>query len=276
MKIQHGLNPKWSDKRDFDFIKSHKLGALGAPTTYKEFSIDAGFPMMNQNSMGLPYGCTGMTQADLCSNEDFVVYDPADVYDRTPPGGRDAGREIRKSLAVVCDKLGGVRKYLTQDKPSNPRTGYFSIRAQGMFDWFDAFYISLLSTQNEKRGISIGIPWYPEFESPLAGGILPIPIFDTAHASWHNAEIAKIKIIKGVPYLGIKSWQGPEYGDNGWCYMSRELCNVIFEIQCTEAFTVSKVVPGQTQTVDLNVVEQIVSFFMNLYENWTKKKAQTQ
>lgn len=266
--IKNGLKPKWSDRRDYDFIKTHLYGAVGKPTEYREFSVDAGFPMMNQNSMALPYGCTGFAQADLCSNEDGLIYDPAFIYYNTPPGGA-GGRDMRKSLSFICNN--DLREYLkTGVVSSSKRTGYFSIRAQGVLDWFDAIYVSLLSTLSEKRGATIGLPWFPIFESVGKNGILPMPAgLNTGGVEWHNATIGQLKVINGVPYLGIKSWQGPEYGDNGWCYMSKELANAVFEINGTEVFTVSKVTKGQVSTIDLTFIESIVSFISNLISKMT-------
>lgn len=267
--IQNGYKPRWSDHRDLDFLKSHKLGAVGAPTTYIEFSVDPGFPIMNQNAMALPYGCTGMAQGYLCSCEDQVIADPAEIYDNTPPGGRTEGRDIRVSLKRIC--TAGYRKYLTNDKPANPRDKYFSIRAQGLLDWFDAIYISLLSTLTEKRAATIGMPWFPEFENVGSDGILPMPSdLNPKRASWHNAAISKGKFINGKYYLAIQSWQGESCGDKGWCYADKALINAILEIQGTEILTVSKLISGQVQKVDLTIVETIVSFITNLLANINK------
>lgn len=269
--VRNGIKPRWSDRRDLDYIKSHKLGSIGAPTTYQEFSVDAGFPMINQNAMGIPYGCTGCAQADLCSNEDGIIYDPAYIYQNTPPGDA-GGRDMRASLSWICNN--DLKEYLKSVVVGSRRKGYFSIRAQGVLDWFDAIYISLLSTLQEKRGATIGIPWYPEFENVGQDGILPVPAnFSTDGIPWHDAEVAKGKYINGVYYLGVKSWQGASYGDNGWCYMNKELANKVFAINGTEVFTVSKVMPGQVQTVDLTFIENLVSFISNLLSQLGKKKA---
>lgn len=267
--MNQGLKPKWSDRRDGDFLKSHSLGALGAPTQYKEFWTDL-YASIDQNSIGLPYGCTGMSQGKLCSNEDNVQYDPAYIYDNTPPGGRDAGRNMRASLKVVCTKP--LKPISPTILYGSPRTGYFSIRSQGVLDWFDAIYISLTSTLNENRSASIGLPWMPEWQPPGYGdgrlgkdAILPIPNdFNTKRAVWHNAVIVGGKFIDGVFYLAIDSHQGTGYGDNGIVYMNKLLCNIIFEINGTEIFTVSKFQKGQIQTIDLTIIENIVSFILNL------------
>lgn len=267
--MEQGLKPTWSNRKDYDFIKSHTLGALGAPTQYREFWTDV-YPSMSQNDMGLPMGCTGFSQGKLCSNEDKVQYDPAYIYDSTPPGGRTVGRDMRASLKVVCTKP--LKPISDTILYGAPRTGYFSIRSQGVLDWFDAIYISLTSTLNENRSASIGLPWYAEFQMPGFGdgrlgkdAILPIPAdFSTKRATWHNAVIVGGKFINGVFYLAIDSHQGTNYGDNGIVYMSKELCNAIFNINGTEIFTVSKFQKGQIQTIDLTIIESIVSFILNL------------
>lgn len=274
--IHQGLKPRWSDKRDYDFIKSHALGAFGAPSEYQDFSTDV-FPSIDQNSIGLFYGCTGMSQGKLCSNEDHIQYDPAYIYDNTPPGGRTSGRDMRQSLSFCCKNP--LRELVSQQiREGSERTGYFSIRSQGILDWFDAIYISLISTKNENRSASIGLPWFPEWQPPGYGdgrlgkdAILPIPYdFNVKRTTWHNAVIVGGKHIDGVYYLAIDSHQGTKYGDNGIVYMSKELCNAVFNINQTEVFTLSKVVKGQTQTIDLTIVEWIVSFIRNLVYGMVK------
>lgn len=266
--INQGLIPKWVDQRDRDFHKS--FGVAGTPTEYIEFSVDHGFPVMDQNAMGLTYGCTGMAQGHLCTCQDGVVADPAEIYDNTPPYTRAQGRVIRLSLKRICKN--GYRKYLTSDAPANPRLAFYSCRAQGVLDWFDAIYVAMLSTRDENRAVSIGIPWFPEFQMPGFGlgklgndGVLPIPDdMSPSRGSWHNAAIAKIVIKNGEPMFGIQSWQGPGYGDQGWCYMNRALANKIFNINMTEAFTVTKKTPQQMQTINLDIQESIVVFIMSL------------
>lgn len=260
--MKQGLKRQYfSDHRDYDFIKSHKLYGAVAPTEYKEFDISF-FPPRDQNKEGYPLGCSGYSQGELCSNEDKIEYDPGFIYNHTPPFDNAEGREMRASLKIVCSM-----DLLEENKaviPNSKRKGYFSIRAQGFLDWFDAIYVSMLSTLNENRNVSIGIPWFPDWENLLPDAIMPMPSdLNTSRASWHNAVIVGLKLINGQPYFKIDSHQGTNYGDKGFCYMGKDLANKVFDIYGTEAFTVSKVME-QPMTIDLSIIETIVSFVLNL------------
>lgn len=262
--IEQGLKPRWVDKRDYDFFKSHPQFGIAKPTEYVEFSVDPGFPIGNQNAMGLPFGCTGMTQAYLCSAEDKIQADPAEIFNNTPPYVPTQGRDIRQSLKRIC--TAGYRPYLTQEQPANPRKGYFSIRAQGPLDWFDATYLALLSTKDENRAASIGIPWFPEFNEPDSFGRIPMPRdFKLSRITgWHNVAGSGLVKVQDEPRLRIVPWLGEDYAINGEGSMGRELFNALLNINMTEAFTVSKFVPGQVNTINLDIVEAIVGFIRHL------------
>lgn len=279
--IQNGLTKAPTDHRDYDLHKtfgSTSYDTKGLPNT---FDVDAGLTMPDQNAEGLPMGCTGYSQADLCNNEDATIYDPADIYLNTPPGGRILGREIRKSMAVLLSR--GPRTVTGGQGPK--RTAFFNVRATGFLDWYDAIRVAMWVTQDEKRAVSVALPWFPEFEGiitnpdgstslqSMESGILPIPAkLSWSNASGHNAVISgwtdkntKGELIRGGEvFLRVKSWQGRTYGDQGWCYMSRALVNALLNMPYTEAMTVTKLPAGSVQRVDLNMVERLVSFMTNL------------
>lgn len=246
--IHNGAQPTRIDHRDYDLVKS--FGLTTVPDFPAELNLDNGLWNPDQNAMALPFGCTGFTQADLCADEDGVIYDPKDVYVNTPPYD-DGGRDIRAALDTVRKR--GVRKYLSLDAPGNKRTAYFNIRAKPPLDWFDCFRLSLLSTKDEKRSISIGTPYFPEFVG-TADGILPMPRdFNVARASWHNFKICGFTTKNGQVYLVGKPWTGQ------YTYISRPLINQLMNISGTAAFTTSKIAPGQIQTIDLNFIQWFVS-----------------
>lgn len=266
--VQNGTFKVKKDLRDYDFLKSRALGgvSVNADDLPSEFNVDAGLWMPNQNQMGLPYGCTGFTQADLCADEDGVLYDPGDIYRATPTplgGDPNGGRNIRESLAVVCKKDRPLKRYLA-DGTGNPRPAYFTVKPAGKIDYFDAVRIAIWINQHEKRSVSIGSPWYPEFERPV-DGILPTPESYYWHGGipGHNWKICGWKTIDGNTYLIGKPWQGEEYGDNGWCYVSREIFNDTMNRWGTGAFTVSD--DSNVATVDKSVVDRLVAF---IYQLW--------
>ncbi len=279
--IYPGLKLKFTDRRDYDLLKS--LGATtfdtnSLPSTY---SVDAGFPMRDQNAEGYIYGCTGFAQTDLCSNEDKVIYDAGEFYLSTPPGTRTEGRDLRASLELLR-----TRGPKTSEGVLGPkRTAYYNIRKTPMLDWFDAICVALWVTKDESRAASVAMPWFAQFELAGPTGILPIPPKYTWDiASGHNAVVSgwtdtntKGDLIRGgEPFLKIKSHQGPIYGDAGWCYLDRNQTNVIFEMWYTDAFTVTKRVDA-VQKVDLTFLEDIISRLVNLVaalkEYATKKPA---
>jgi hypothetical protein len=256
--MKSGLAKIKRDHRDYSFHKT--FGAfVNASSLPADFSVDAGLWMPNQNLpqafSGIPSipawptGCTVYCQTDLCIDEDGKLLDPNLLEDVTHANANGGG-DIRVALKAAINVF--------------QRTAYFNIQAKAPLDWFDAIRVAMWVSQAEKRSVSIGIPWFAEFENLLASYIMPIPVFDTKRATWHNAKIAGWKTIGGAPYLIVKSWQGPEYGDKGYCYMPRELCNALLNISGTGAFTLSKVAPGQIQTIDLSTIATLVSFIRNL------------
>lgn len=256
--IKNGLQKVRADHRDYDFHKS--FGTVGTYEFPDSFSVDASLWMPNQdipqaftgidNVPALPYGCTDYAQTDLCMDEDGQIYSPMLLENETH-ANQNGGADIRVSLEAAKQVFG--------------RTAYYNIRASGAIDFFDAIRLAMYSGQPEKRAVSIGIPWFQEFERLNPNAVLPIPVLDTANATWHNAVVPGWKSIAGIPYLVVKSWQGAGYGDQGFCYLGRDLCNTLFTISGTGAFTLSKLTPQSVQTVDLTWVQTIVSYVLSLF-----------
>lgn len=266
--MKSGYKPVFTDKRDYDLLKT--FGAVGFDTTDLPdvYDADAGLTMPDQNGNGYPFGCTGYAQTDLCTDEDGVVYDAGELFLSTPPYTPFQGRDIRSSLDLIVKRGPKGTNGLLGPK----REAYYNIRASGFLDWFDAIRVALYITRSEKRSASIGVPWFKEFESIGKDGLLP----EVVNYTWngtpgHNAKISGWKLIGGNMYLRVKSWQGTQYGDSGWCYMSRPLANAIFNMYYTEAFTVTKIPIGEIHTVDLTAVESVVSFIKNLLNKLWKQ-----
>lgn len=266
--MKSGLVLQHTDHRDYDFHKTFGSSNFDTKTLPNTFNIDAGLTMPNQNTDGFPMGCTGYAQTDLCTNEDGIIYDAGELYLATPPNDRTSGRDLRSSLNVLVNR-GPKQKDGTLGAK---RTAYYNVRAQGILDWFEAIRVALWITQDEKRGSSVAVPWFPEFEQIGSDGILPTVVsYDWNKASGHDAVISgwtdtdtKGNLIRnGEVFLKVKSWQGKQYGDNGWCYMCQPLTDAIFNMKYTEAFTVTKMA-GNVQKIDMTVIERLVSFILNL------------
>lgn len=257
------------DHRDFDFHAT--FGTVGFSQNVPEYNADAGLTMPNQNAAdasytppapALPSGCTDYACVELCTDEDGVLYSPMLMENLTHASAL-GGADVRAALGVASRVFN--------------KGSYFAIRASRDFDMFDAIRLAMFSTQDEKRSVSIGIPWYPAFEGTvkepdgsytakaLTGGILTMPwTLDITGLGWHNAKIAGWKTINGVMYLTVKSWQGRDYGDGGWCYMSREICNAVFSVSGTCAFTLAKQPSYGVQTVVLPWFQTFISLVRNM------------
>jgi hypothetical protein len=241
--MKSGLKRPTYDKRDYDFHKT--FGVAVAPDFPKEYSVDAGLWNPNQNNTNaptglptippMPFGCTNYTQTDLCIDEDGHLLNPTLLENETHANAR-GGIDIREALKAAIKVF--------------QRTAYFRITAQSPLDMFDAIRMAMLSTASEKRAVSAGTPFFPEWEGD---GIMPVPVFDLKRASWHNWKIAGWKMIGDQPYLICKMWTGD------WKYMSRTLCNALFAINGSCAYTLTKIQPGQIQSIDFDFVKWVVS-----------------
>lgn len=251
-----GLRPIWTDHRDYDF---HKSFGSTVPASFPDsYNVDAGLWTPDQNISQaitglptippLPEGCTDYAQDDLVINQDAALYSPM-LIENVTHANANGGGDIRAALAAL--------------KTLFNRGSYFNVTPVAPLDAFDAIRLAMLSTQSEKRAVSIGTPWFPEFESPLTG-ILPTPTnYFVARATWHNWVICGWKIIGDQPYLIGKSWQGAGYGDKGFHYVSRPLLNSLMGISGSAAFTISKS-PAAVQTVDVSFIQWVVSFIRSL------------
>lgn len=261
--MQSGLRPTRADARDYDLIKSEHprlyAGLASLPSFPAEFDVDAGLWVPNQlepqaftglpNIPALPFGCTSYSQSDLCVDDDGRLYNPMDLEAITHANAQ-GGAEIRVALDAAKKAFG--------------RTAYFNIRPSGIIDAFDAARLAMYSGQPEKRAVSVGSIWYNAWMRIGSDGILSMPSVLRILGPWHNWVICGWVTINGVLYLKGKSWQGPEFGKGGFHYISREVFNSIMSVPGTVMFTITNLPPSQIQTVDMNIVERIMSFMRNL------------
>ncbi len=262
--IQHGTRPRRIDHRDFDFHKS--FGTVGFDTNKlsTELNLDAGlwipdqeqpetFAPTGQHSFSvpaLPYGCTSYTTDELCIDEDGVLHDPM-LIENVTHSNANGGGDIVTALNAAKQVLG--------------RTAYYNVKAQWPLDWFDAFRVCMASTATEKRSISIGTPYFLEWEGTGKDGIAPTPsTFSPSRLPWHNWKVCGWKIIGDQPYLIGKTNQGSGFGDGGFFYVSRPLINNVMAIGGTVAYTLSKDTPQTIQIINTTWIEWIVSLIRNL------------
>ncbi len=262
--MKNGLKPIIRDTRDRSFHRT--FGGIITPALPAEFSIDASLTMPDQNADGLFEACTAYTQQDLCTDQDSIVYDHyRDHYTQTlqlenAPFG--SGCDIRDSLKVAIDFY--------------KRGAYYAVESSKM-DWFDSIrsvmYTNLMYN-NIKCAISIGTPWFKEWdvETIPATGIIPT-IFtgDPATLSWHNWAIKGWKTINGELYLLGKTWQGKGYGEAGWAYYPRTAINAVMAISGTGAYTLAPQSAQNIQTVKSTMLESLLQYLKNLLVLFQKK-----
>lgn len=257
--MKSGLKRIYPSRKDFDHHKS--FGTLGLPTGLPTtFDVDAGLWVPNQlvpmNYPGIPpvpalfEGCTDYAQTDLCMDEDGLQYSPM-ALELLTHANANGGADIRVSLKAAITVFG--------------RSAYFNIRPSYPLDFFDAVRLAMYAAQPEKRAVSVGSIWYPQWEVIGSDGILPMPPELHLNGPWHNWVVCGWTTINGVLYLKGKSWQGEAYGDHGFHYISREVFNSIMSVYGTGAFTISKTTPGQIFTVDMTVLQSIVAFIRQLF-----------
>lgn len=268
MHVLHsGLKPTKSDRRDYDFLRTKKLlGAAGlqrlADSMPEGYFTDSGLWMPDQNEGSnlfdppcppMPMGCTNFTQADLCADEDSKLYNPA-ILEAITHANANGGTDLRTSLKAVTKAI-----------PGHP--AFFNVQAAGKIDFFDAVRLAMLSTSTERRGVSVGSPYWTGFGAIGKDGIYPTPDFDIRYASWHNWAVKGWKKIQNTSYLICKMWCGPNYGDKGFGYMTRDIFNATMNVRGSVAFTIDKLMPGEkVETVGLApFVKNIVSYVQELW-----------
>lgn len=261
--MNSGLKRPTLDKRDYSFHKT--FGSIALPLPLLDYTYDIGKTMPNQNADGYPDGCTGYTQADISTDEDGDIYKPDYTYKKTcymENHDTNQGCQIRNSLKST--QVYGLQRpdETTDTEAETHRRGqYFNIYDDGINDWFDSFRNAL---RTNKRPLSLGTPWLPSWERIGQDGIIPTVFTLNGSETWHNWAMVGEKNLGGTPYLIGKSWQGPNYGDRGFCYFPRETVNQMMEVGGSVAFTFAKANPQDIQTIELTIYETILVFLYRI------------
>ena len=243
--IKQGTGPTKKSHKDY----SHKsFGAIQVPFPL-EYNTDAGLDVPDQNADGLPFGCTDETQSELANDLTQSNLTNPFSLDAVTHANALGGFGVRESL-LAARNLGWI-------------TGFFNVEAIGQ-DMFDAVRDAMLSGGTEKRSVSVGSKWFPEFETVDSTGILPLPNFNGSSFTWHNWKICGWKIIGDQVYLIAKSWQGAGYGDKGFCYFSRPLFNQLMSVPGSIAFTSTKGQLPPITTISLSWLQWLISWSRSL------------
>lgn len=245
--IHNGVAPVKKDYRDFDFHKT--FGTI--PQFPPEYNVELGQWTPNQNlpephfdNPALPFGCTDYTQADICADEDELLHNPI-AMENVTHANANGGGDMRTSLKAAVSIFN--------------RSAYYNVQAKGGLDNFDSVRLAMGSGVPEKRSVSVATRWYPEFENPTQG-ILSEPNWNGTNYTNHNWKICGWKIIGDQTYLIGKSWQGTDYADNGFHYISRSIFNMLMSQYGAAAFTVTKIGVGAPETIDLSTIQYWLSY----------------
>ena len=255
--IKNGVLPLTPDRRDRDFHKT-----FGAVTVFHDsYNTNFNPDLPDQNADGLPYGCTGYTQAEICGDEDKKLYDPLYTYDkgRLVDGteGQEVGVQLKTSLKTTI--VYGVQEKGENNADNNRRGAYYNVTATS--DYFDGARSAMQKYSNlwgKPCSLSIASRWCLNFSSTGKTGIVKMPTAEQYSIySLHNWKVNGWETIDGVPYLICKSWQGKNVGDGGWLYFSREIYNKLIDDYFAGAFVLAPFT-GNWMSVKLTTLEVIV------------------
>lgn len=268
--VRHGTCKVYPDHRDRSHTRT--FGAI-APITFPDsFDTDAHLTNPNQevpnpqfDIPALPYGCTGYTSSELCIDQDKQLYNPLYTYDWTRfmegTQGQDVGCDIRDALKSTVVYGVEAKGETSQMQAFQHRRGaYYAVEPAP--DYFDGIRSALMKSGS----VSIGTPYYSEWARVGKDGIVPPTNYgmNTNNLPWHNWKICGWKQIGGQPHLIAKTWQGPEYGDNGFSYYSRADINAILDVYYTGAFVVDRYTTAYKPVVLSTLWEVVLSYLRRI------------
>lgn len=256
--IKQGLNKIYPDAQDFSLIHTFGYTPYDVAALPQSFSVYDGRTIPDQNHpdwrftpplSALPLGCTAESGTFAAGLEDGTdaLYNPQDLYMNTPPYLPVDGRGIREMLKALIEH--GLMS--VDGRIGNKRTAYFNVYGTNAIDDFDAARIAMWVNKDEERCIIVGTYFYQNFYNLATSGNLPTPSFNTAEATLH------CYVVTGWNEKGLEAipWLGQDYGDNGKCYISREIYNGLMAQPYSGAFCITKL--ESTTPVPIGVVAWI-------------------
>lgn len=238
-----GLRPTPLHVKDRRFA-FHRL--FGATAFFPDrYNADDGTDFPNQNDDSRPTACTtyavteiGRIQDGTPYSRDYNLMKTFELMD-VPPNtdGADARTAFKVPVAFgllpatfepPAMKNSGQAWAANQanwplelDSHTVKKPAYLPIKS--VPDYFDGIRSAILFGANEKRTVGIATRWSPDFQKVSKDGVLPE---SPKGLYWgHMYQVCGWKPIGGEPYLILKTWNGKNYADAGYCYMSRTLCN---------------------------------------------------
>lgn len=281
------LLPTKIDPRDKAFHFHKLFGSVVAfDAGYKKQSF-----IQDQDVDGRPTSCTAYTLTTIARNENGVEYShdyqlmkTFEVMDVPPTTeGADARQASKIPVAFgLLPKTLQPADMSTQsqaqsadqanwpvslDQQTTKEPAYIPI-SPGIQDWFDAIRSALVIGEVENRTVGIATQWSPDFERVSSNGILTD---NPNNLYWgHMCEVVWWCTINNQPYLILNTWQGSTYGDSGYVYMSRTLCNKILGALGTYAVTLQKLPTNTIQELKERKIT-ILQVILALVQNWYLK-----
>lgn len=271
MTVRHGIKPATVDVRDFSFHKSFPEFGATTPTAlpFLEYNYDIGKTIPDQNADGYPYGCTGYTTTEYWQNIDGILYKAGFTYRKTcliEGHDMNEGCDVRNALkSARVYGLQAVDEDTDQQALQHHKGKTFFVDKSPGRDWFDSMRIALRAHKDTRAGISIGTPWFPEWQHGGQNGVLTSNFFfdgNVGHYLWHNYLLVGELYIAGEPLIILKPWQGRNFGSGGWCYMGREAFNKAFDIYGTIAACPGPYDPKDIVTIKPELL-QLVLVYLN-------------
>lgn len=274
------LRPSKKDPRDRSY---HFHILFGAVSSFDpSCNQDPGKTMPNQIADSRPELCTAYLTTDIGFDLDAVAYSHDFQMMKTlqAMGTTDPSKGADARTAFSIDPTVGFLQTTLQpaDMPSQNQAyaclpenwpnsldtqtvregAYIPVGKVPGMDWFD----SIRSVIAQGHTVGMATQWSMNFED--ATSMSPVLPDKPTGLYWGHAYKAAGWITRdGNPYLRIKSWQGLNYGDKGWVYMSRSLCNSLMGSLGTFAATLSKqpISPAETR---IAYIQTLLAFMENL------------
>lgn len=260
MLIQHGVDHKklWGRKLHIKAPDFHKtFGAIQALPA--DFNLDAGLTNFDQNAPNpvfstpaQPEGCTGMTDADVNTDNDKTIYSPYWSYQKNCLlADVPLGQPVDLVDALNSPSVYGLQALGETDvQATNHKKVPYKITSLN-----NSLFFGIVSAMVSGGSVSFAGDWYESFDSPV-NGIVPLA---TGQTSGHNWKFCGLKTVNAVPYLIAKPWLGQFWGEGGFCYFSEGILDGLDG----SAFTFAPAT-NQDLVVQYDILSTIISFLKRL------------
>ncbi len=139
---------------------------------------------------------------------------------------------------------------------------FFSL--DGTYDTFDNIRSTLWMHLQERRGVSFGLAWHPEWTG-VASGIIP-DVMPISQGGGHNIAFVGQKTINGKLYLVCQNSWSDKFGDKGYYYFPRTIVDQAFKLGYG-AMMFSRVNSGgMTKGTVMDYVNQLVNLIVGVFK----------